>query len=59
MKTFVYYSKTDKSCQPIGRVAATCWYNALEQIAIIKRLPVNTIVDLFEIQQLNGNGNTI
>ena len=52
MKTYIYYSKTDESCEPIGRVAATSWYNALEQIAIIKRLNPKTIVDLFEIQQL-------
>jgi len=59
MKTFIYYSITDKLREPIGRVSATCWYNALEQIAIIKRLPPGDVVDLFEIQQLNVNGNTI
>lgn len=52
MKTYIYYSKSDKSCQPIGRVSATSWYNALEQIAVIKRLDPKSIVDLFEIQQL-------
>jgi len=59
MKTFIYYSITDKLREPIGRVSATCWYNALEQIAIIKRLTPGDIVDLFDIQQLNVNGNTI
>ena len=53
MKTYVYYPKSDKSCQPIGRVSATSWYNALEQIAIIKQLDPESIVNLFEIKQLN------
>lgn len=59
MKTYIYYAKSDKSCEPIGRVAATSWYNALEQIAIIKQLSIETIENLFEIQQLNHNGKTI
>jgi hypothetical protein len=59
MKTYIYYAKSDKLCEPIGRVAATSWYNALEQIAIIKQLAVEAVEDLFEIQQLNTNGKSI
>ena len=53
MNTFVYYYLSDTSREPIGRVRATSLHNALEQIASIKRLPTNDILELFGIQKIN------
>ena len=53
MNTFVYYYLSDTSREPIGRVRATSLHNALEQIASIKRLPTNDILELFGIQKID------
>ena len=59
MNTFIYYYLSDTSREPIGRVRATSLHNALEQIASIKRLPTNDILELFGIQKIDLNGNYI
>ena len=53
MKTFVYYSKTDKKCEPIGRVMATSLSEAREFVALQKQLTVESIVELFVIKELS------
>jgi hypothetical protein len=53
MKTFVYYSKTDKKCEPIGRVMATSLSEAREFVALRKQLTVDMIVELFVIKELS------
>lgn len=53
MSTYVYYHLSDTNCEPIGRVRATSLHNALEQIASIKRLPTNDILEIFGIQKID------
>ena len=53
MKTFVYYSKTDKKCEPIGRVMATSLSEAREFVALQKHLTVHAIRELFVIKELS------
>jgi hypothetical protein len=55
MRTYVYYFKTDSSCEPIGRVMATSLDEARDMIMEIKRLPYDAIVSLFEIKVLHEN----
>lgn len=53
MKTFVYYSKLDKKCEPIGRVMARSLSEAREFVALQKQLTVESIVELFVIKELS------
>ena len=53
MKTFVYYSKTDKKCEPIGRVMATSLSEAREFVALQKQLTIELVAKLFVIKELS------
>ena len=55
MRTYVYYSKLDINCEPIGRVMATGLDEARNIIMEIKRLPYQVVIDLFEIKVLHEN----
>jgi hypothetical protein len=59
MNTYTYAYKTDSKQEPIGRVKATGLYEAREQIAQIKRLPVTEIDVLFVIKTENDHENKI
>jgi hypothetical protein len=50
MQYYVFYSKSDSSFEPIGRVMATSLDDARIQISLIKQLSVDLIDDLFVIQ---------
>ena len=52
--TYVYYYRSDSSCEPIGRVNAIDLDNAIEQISIIKHLSPDLIEKLFVIQRIQG-----
>ena len=55
MRTYIYYFKSDNSCEPIGRVMATSLDEARDMIIEIKRLPYDAIMSLFEIKVLHEN----
>jgi hypothetical protein len=57
MRTYIYHFKQDASCEPIGRVMATSLYEARNIIMEIKRLPLDAVIDLFEIKVLHENNN--
>lgn len=59
MKTYVYYFKTDSTCEPIGRVMAMDLYEAREIIKQRKQLSRETIDKLFEIKQVSDHENSI
>ena len=59
MNTYTYAYKTDSKQEPIGRVMATGLYEAREQIAQIKRLPVTDVDALFVIKPENDHANKI
>jgi hypothetical protein len=50
--TYVYYYRSDSSCEPIGQVNAIDLDNAIEQISIIKHLSPDSIEELFVIQRI-------
>ena len=52
MNTYVYYYKTDSSCEPIGRVQAMNLYEARELIVNRKQLSYEAIDQIFEIKQV-------
>lgn len=53
MNTYVYFFKTDDTCEIIGRVKATSLREARSFIAIQKRLSKDKIDELFVIQELS------
>ena len=59
MKTYVYYFKTDSTCEPIGRVKAMDLYEAREIIKQRKQLSREAIDELFEIKQVSNYENSI
>lgn len=52
--TYIYYYKSDSSCEPIGRVNADDVDDATEQIAVIKQLSRDVIDLLFVIECVKG-----
>lgn len=53
MNIYIYYYLSDTNREPIGRVRATSLHNALEQIASIKKLSANDILEIYAIQKIN------
>ena len=51
---YIYYYKTDSSCEPIGRVSANDIEDAIDQITIIKHLSRDLIAELFIVERVNG-----
>jgi len=57
---YIYYYKLDSNREPIGRVMATSLDDARIQISFIKRLPVNDIEQLFNIEIVGDrHGNNV
>lgn len=52
--TYIYYYKSDSSCEPIGRVNAEDIEEAAERIAVIKQLSRESIDNLFVIECVKG-----
>jgi hypothetical protein len=52
--TYIYYYKADSSCEPIGRVNADDKEDAIDQISVIKHLPLESIESLFVIERVKG-----
>ena len=52
MSTYIFYSKADTTCEPIGRVKATSLSEARMHIMELKQLPEDVITELFEIKQV-------
>jgi len=59
MGTYVYYYKSDPSCEPIGRVQAIDLYEARGLIMQKKQLSSEEIDNLFEIKQVLPYENSI
>lgn len=59
MGTYVYYYKSDSSCEPIGRVQAMNLYDARELIMQKKQLSSEAIDNLFEIKRVVPYENNI
>jgi hypothetical protein len=59
MNTYVYFFKTDSTCEPIGRVMAMDLREARELIKQRKQLSVEAINELFEIKQVLPYENRI
>ena len=59
MKTYVYYYKSDSSQEVIGRFSANDMNEAWETLAIIKKLKLDAVVNLFEIKQIRNNEDFI
>ena len=57
MNTYVYFFKTDNTCEPIGRVKATSLREAREFISVQKRLSADKIDELFVIQEMSHENN--
>ena len=57
--TFIYYYRADSTKEAIGRVTASSMDTAREQIALIKKLIVDLIDDLFVIERLDAYENNI
>lgn len=52
---YIYYYKTDSSCEPVGRMNAIDIDDAMRQIAIIKQLSIDLIKSLFVIKCVKGD----
>jgi hypothetical protein len=59
MKTYVYYYKSDSSQEVIGQFGANDMNEARETLAIIKKLKLDAVVNLFEIKQIRNNEDFI
>jgi hypothetical protein len=59
MKTYVYYYKSDSSQEVVGRIGANDLNEAQKTLAIIKRLNLDAVVNLFEIKQIRNNEDFI
>ena len=59
MRTYIYYFKSDNSCEPIGRVMATSLDEARELISEKKALDADLISELFVIKRLEDHENNI
>jgi hypothetical protein len=59
MKTYVYYYKSDSSQEVVGRISANDLNEAQKTLAIIKRLNLDAVVNLFEIKQIRNNEDFI
>jgi hypothetical protein len=57
MSTYVFYYKSDSTCEPIGRVMATSLFEAREFIMKLKQLPEDAITELFEIKKVLSHEN--
>ena len=53
MQVYIYSYKNDVSNEPIGRVKAIGLFEARKKIALIKRLNVDAIDQLFNIRKFN------
>ena len=53
MLIYIYSYKNDTSNEPIGRVKAIGLFEARKKIALIKRLNVDAIDQLFNIRKFN------
>lgn len=53
MKTFAYYSKSDPTCEYIGKIEAENFEEAIEKAAMIKRLDIDGFLNIFEIKEIN------
>lgn len=53
MNTYIYYALADTKCETIGRVTASSMRNALIQIANIKKIPKESVLEIFAVKQLN------
>lgn len=54
MKTYVYYSKTDTTKEPLSSVQANDITSAAKRFAGIKKLSINEFTKLFEIEEKRG-----
>jgi len=59
METYVYYFKSDSTCEPIGRINASSLDEALLHVIEIKRLPESAINHLFEIKCVDDHEKCI
>jgi hypothetical protein len=51
---YIYFYKSDSSCEPIGRIKADSIEIAKKYIAEIKRLSVDKVNELFVVESLNS-----
>ena len=54
---YIYYYKHDSSMEPIGRVNADDYEDAVDQIAVIKQLSKESVDNLFVVECLKGGKN--
>lgn len=51
MKSYYFYSKTDKTKEPIGRVEAESIQDAVEMFAASKDLDIDTFLSIFDVSR--------
>ncbi len=50
---YIYFYKSDSSCEPIGRIKADSIEIAKQYIAEIKRLSLDKVNELFVVESIN------
>jgi len=53
MREFIFYIKSDLTCEPIGKIEAENFEEAIEKAAMIKRLDIGGFLNIFEIKEIN------
>jgi len=54
---FIFYSNFDQTKEPVGKIKADSYEEAVENAAQIKQLSIDDFLKLFTVEELNRNGH--
>jgi hypothetical protein len=54
MRNFIFYSKTDSTREPIGKIQASTEEEAVEIAAQKKQLTIDSFLELFEVKEIKN-----
>jgi hypothetical protein len=54
MRLYIYYNKRDSSQEPHGVIEATNITDAIKKAAIVKRMDLNTFLQVFDVKTLKN-----
>ena len=54
MRNFIFYSKTDSTCEPIGKIQAEDEHEAVVIAAQKKQLTIDSFLELFKVKEIKN-----
>lgn len=58
MSQYYYYSKNDKNKEKLGIINAYSQEEAVEKLAITKKIDINSLLSLWEIKKIENESKT-